>query len=72
LEKPPIASGYYFHSFEVCPIRSQPCSRLQKTLLGVTLLEDLITLLGVALSEVFGQFNRTTTLLVDLQMAINQ
>ena len=32
-------------------------------MLGVTLLEDLITLLGVALLEVFRQFNRNATLL---------
>ena len=43
---------------------------LQSTLLGVTLLKDLMTLLGVALSEVFRKFNRTATLLEDLQMAI--
>ena len=39
---------------------------LQNTLLGVTMLKDLITLLGVALLEVSRQFNSTTTLLVDL------
>ena len=41
--------------------------KLQNTLLGVTLLEDLITLLGVALLEVFRKFNRTATLLEDLK-----
>ena len=46
-----------FHSSIVSPIRTQPYPRLQNTLLGVTLLEDLITLLGVALLEVFRQFN---------------
>ena len=46
-----------FHSSQVIPVRGQPCSRLQNTLLGVTLLEDLITLLGVALLEVFRHFN---------------
>ena len=34
------------------------------------MLEDLITLLGVALLEVFGQFNRNATLLEDLQIAV--
>ena len=43
---------------------------LQKTLLGVTLLKDLITLLGVAWLEVFRQLNWIATLLEDLQMAI--
>ena len=43
---------------------------LQNTLLGVTLLEDLITLLGVAFLEVFRKFNITATLLEDLQIAI--
>ena len=43
---------------------------LQNTLLGVTLLKDLITLLGVALLEVLRQFNRTTSLLEDLQMVV--
>ena len=56
-----------FHSSEVSPVRSQPCQRLQNTLLGVTLLEDLITLLGVALLEVFEQSNWIVTLLEDLQ-----
>ena len=36
----------------------------------MTLLKDLITLLGVALLEVFRQFNRIATLLGDLQLAI--
>ena len=36
----------------------------------MTLLGDLITLLGVALLEVFKQFNRTATLLEDLQIAV--
>ena len=36
----------------------------------MTLLEDLITLLGVALSKVFKQFNRTITLLEDLEMVV--
>ena len=36
----------------------------------MTLLEDLITLLGVALLEVLKQFNRTVTLLKGLQIAI--
>ena len=40
----------------------------KNTLLGVTMLKDLITLLGVALLEVSRQFNRITTLLEDLQM----
>ena len=52
------------------PVRSQPCKRLQNTLLGVTLLEDLITLLGVALLEVFRKFNRNSTLLEDLQIVV--
>ena len=43
---------------------------LQNTLLGVTLLEDLITLLGVALLEVLGKFNRNITLLEDLQIIV--
>ena len=43
---------------------------LQNTLLGVTLLENLITLLGVALLYVLGQFNRNFILLEDLQIAI--
>ena len=43
---------------------------LQNTLLGVTLLNDLITLLGMALLEVLKQIKRITTLLEDLQMAI--
>ena len=38
----------------------------------MTLLEDLITQLGVALQEVLKQFNEIATLLEDLQMAINQ
>ena len=46
-----------FHSYEVSPFRSQPYQRLQNTLLGVTLLYDLITLLGVALLEVSRYFN---------------
>ena len=53
LGKPPMQLVTVFHSSEVSPVRSQPCQRLQNTLLGVTLLEDLITLLGVALLEVF-------------------
>ena len=52
------------------PVRSQPYLGLPNTLLGVTLLKDLITLLGVALLEVLRQFNRTTTLLEDLQMVV--
>ena len=36
----------------------------------MTLLEDLITLLGVALQEVLKKFNGTVTLLEDLQLAI--
>ena len=36
----------------------------------VTLLKDLITLLGVALLEVLKQFNRIATLLEDLKTAI--
>ena len=36
----------------------------------MTLLEDLITLLGVSLSEVFKQFNGIATWLEDLQMVI--
>ena len=36
----------------------------------MTLLEDLITLLGVASLEVFGQFNRIATLLEDLQIVV--
>ena len=36
----------------------------------MTLLKDLITLLGVALLEVLKQFNRTITLLEDLQIAV--
>ena len=36
----------------------------------MTLLEDLITLLGVALQEVLKQFNGIATLLEDLQMAV--
>ena len=36
----------------------------------MTLLEDLITLLGVALQEVLKQFNGISTLLVDLQLAV--
>ena len=39
-------------------------------LLGATLLEDLITLLGVALLEVFKKFNTTATLLEDLQIVV--
>ena len=46
-----------FHSFKESPVRSQPYQRLKNTLLGVTLLEDLITLLGLALLEVFSHFN---------------
>ena len=42
-----------FHSSEVSPIRSQPDKRLQNTLFGVTLLENLFTLLGDTLLEVF-------------------
>lgn len=34
------------------------------------MLHDLITLLGVALLEVLRQFNRTTTLLEDLQIVV--
>jgi hypothetical protein len=41
-----------FHSFEVSPIRSQPYLRLQNIRLGVTMLEDVITLLGLVLLEV--------------------
>ena len=52
------------------PIRSQPYQRLQNTLLGVTLLGDLITLLGVAWLEVFEQFNWIATLLEDLQIVV--
>ena len=40
------------------------------TPLDVTLLKDLITLLGVALLEVFGKFNRIATWLEDLQMVV--
>ena len=40
---------------------------LHNTLLGVTLLEDLITLLEVALLEILEKFNRIVTLLEDLQ-----
>ena len=36
----------------------------------MTLLEDLITLLGVALQEVLEQFNRIVALLEDLQMVV--
>ena len=36
----------------------------------MTLLEDLITLLAVALLEVFRQFNRNATLLEDLQIVV--
>ena len=36
----------------------------------MTLLEDLITLLGEALLNVFRQFNRISTLLEDLQMVV--
>ena len=36
----------------------------------MTLLEDLITLLGVALLEVFEKFNRSATLLEDLQITV--
>ena len=36
----------------------------------MTLLDDLITLLGVALQKVLRQFNGIATLLEDLQMAI--
>ena len=36
----------------------------------MTLLEDLITLLGVALWEVLKQFNGTVTLLEDLQLVV--
>ena len=36
----------------------------------MTLLEDLITLLGVTLLEVFRYFNRNATLLEDLQITI--
>ena len=43
---------------------------LQNMSLGVTLLEDLITLLGVALLEVFRQFDRNATLLEDLQIVV--
>ena len=39
-------------------------------MLGVTLLEDLITMLGVAFLEVFRQFNRNVTLLEDLQIVV--
>ena len=58
-EKPPIATSYYFHS-----------SKVSTKMLGVTLLKDLITLLGVALLEVLKQFNRIATLLEDLQMVV--
>ena len=43
---------------------------LQNKQLCVTLLEDLITLLVVTLLEVFRQFNRTFTLLEDLQIVV--
>ena len=36
----------------------------------MTLLEDLITILGVVLQEVLKQFNATIALLEDLQLAI--
>ena len=36
----------------------------------MTLLKDLITLLGVALLEVLKQFNRIVTLLEDLQIVV--
>ena len=36
----------------------------------MTLLDDLITLLGMALLEVFRQFNRTATSLDDLQTIV--
>ena len=36
----------------------------------MTLLEYLITLVGVALLEVFGKFNRIATLLEDLQIVV--
>ena len=36
----------------------------------MNLLEDLITLLGVALSEVLKQFNGIATLLEDLQLSV--
>ena len=36
----------------------------------MTILEDLITLLGVALQEVLKQFNGISTLLEDLQLAV--
>ena len=39
----------FFHPSKVSSVRSQPCQRLQNTLLGVTLLKDLITLLGSGL-----------------------
>ena len=38
--------------------------------MGVNLLEDLITLLGVALLEFFGQFDRNATLIEDLQIVV--
>ena len=37
----------------------------------MTLLEELITLLGVALLEVFRKFNRNATLLEDLRIIVN-
>ena len=43
---------------------------LQNTLLGVTLLEDLITLLGVALQKVLKQFNGIASLIEDLQLVV--
>ena len=39
-------------------------------MLDVTLLKDLITLIGVALLEVLKQFNGISILLEDLQLAI--
>ena len=59
-----------FHSSKVSLIRSQPCQRLQNKLLAMTLLEYLITLSRVALLEDLKQFNRTVTLLKDLQLAV--
>ena len=52
------------------PVRSEPYYGFKNAFLGVTLLKDLITLIGVALLEVFRKFNRTVTLLEDLQMVV--
>ena len=57
-----------FHFFKVRFFRIQPCERLHNTLLDMTLLKDLITLLGVAFLEDFITFHYNSTWLKDLNM----